>query len=986
MLPGPRMNLIIGPNGTGKSSVANAVCIVFGGHPRLLGRSTDLGGFVKHGTQEACVTALIFDDSIPSGVRQVRRKFDTDGKNEFFLDGTRCTMSKVLSDVCQRYDIQLDNLSQFMPQEKIAEFVNMQPHELLEITIRALGGTEKSNLYQRLKTVDKQISSADQDLASLQERLDTLREQQEANAEEVAAFKEQQMVRKRLELYRRYMLCAEEEYARERYAAMLKERKEMEAAINQLKQQLSDASAGPINAKRQILDAARQTLKSAKGKSMSQTDPLKQLNEDVEKTNAELRARQNEYKDVEHRAEQLKKAVSLAQTKYERAVEQRQQIGDVKIPLLDSKIKEIDEKRYDVRNDITRLHEKSLSYDRERSSSSRNIKIANHQLQEIADVRHARIDTLSRWKRKPLDKCAEVVQNLVQKRVFQGHVYGPVGAEIEVRNEYHGRILEHLMRGDFFITAFVTETMRDANVLLDECQKALGFRPHVFTAPTTADDEPDMYAIQQQVPARPVDDTLRSMGIVDVVSNIYSAPAAVRAALNAQLNLHNVHVGMEGAATQRSIDGLKWEDGVVAWYTPKARMGVIKSRYDRNVRNLSMDNSFENQSGRFFAESLFAQEQKRQHLINQIREEEGRMENAGKKVKDIMERIKELEQVKRDLESERREKERRKAEAKRIEDLVRALERQVKQAQERAANHDVNRLKKRVTTQMGQLEDEVVDLALRMTAALEQQVEAVGQYDDAMIDVGCAARDLAKEQEKHESSVQEIAAQEAAYKDKRAEEKACKAEYKNKMERARGAITEEDWGEHGEELNALHQIEPAELEEKIAQMEGQAQGLETGGDGIIRSFEERQKKIENLENELEDRKQRHGARRERMLKEKKDFLLWLDKGVQKMRTKFSSLYQRLGCSGDLELVNGQRRWTAGCKREREQWGREDVLHNAVLLLAGCGGGAGTAVCVRGRAESGTGPEERDEDHEHDVRGRGEGWGESELCDIAETAA
>eukprot|EP00178_Gracilaria_changii_P001411 TRINITY_DN1199_c0_g1_i1.p1 TRINITY_DN1199_c0_g1~~TRINITY_DN1199_c0_g1_i1.p1 ORF type:complete len:1090 (-),score=211.78 TRINITY_DN1199_c0_g1_i1:5713-8982(-) len=937
MLPGPRMNLIIGPNGTGKSSVANAVCIVFGGHPRLLGRSTDLGGFVKHGTQEACVTALIFDDSRSSGVRHVRRKFDTDGKNEFFLDGNKCSMSKIVSDVCDRYDIQLDNLSQFMPQEKIAEFVNMQPHELLQITIRALGGTEKAALYEKLKTVDKQISSADQDIATLQERIETLREQQAANAEEVAAFRQQEMVRKKLDLYRRYMLCAEEEFAREKYATLLKERKQMEASINQLKQQLNDASAGPINAKQQVLDAARQTLRSAKEVCKSYAQPLTDIHQNVEETNTELRSKQSEYKDVEHRAEQLQKAVSLARNKHQRAIDQRQQIGDVKIPLLENKIKEIDEKRHDLRNDISHLQDVCSSYDRDRSNSSRNIKIANHQLQQISDVRHSRISLLTRWKRKPLDKCADVVYNLVQNRSFRGQVYGPVGAEIEVNHEYHGRIMEHLMKGDFFITAFVTETMEDARLLLDECQKVVGFRPHVFTAPTTVDDEPDMYAIQQQVPVRPVDDALQSMGIVDVVSNIYNAPAAVRAALNAQLSLHNVHVGTEQSESQHSIDALRWEDGLMAWYTPKARLNIIKSRYDQNVRNLSMDNSFENQTGRFFAESLFAQQQKKQDLINQIREEEGKLENAGKKVKEAMERIADLQEVKRKLESERRESEQRKVEAKRIEDLVRALERQVKQAEERAQNHDVGHLKKRVVAQINRLEGEVVDLAVRMTDSLEQQTDAISRYDDAIIEVGCAARELAKEQEKHESSQQEITALESAYREKRVQEKAFKVEYKKKMERAKGVITDEDWKEHGDELSALHQIDPSELEEKIAAMEGQAQGLETGGDRIIKTFEERQKKIETMEKEMEDRKQRHGAQKDRLLKEKHDFLSWLTGGVEKMRSKFSSLYERLGCAGDLELVNAQSEKLSDLALQILVSYREDVGLRAVSASANSGG-------------------------------------------------
>jgi chromosome segregation ATPase len=45
--PGPRINLVIGPNGVGKSSILCAVVLGLGGKPKLLGRQKLLANFVR---------------------------------------------------------------------------------------------------------------------------------------------------------------------------------------------------------------------------------------------------------------------------------------------------------------------------------------------------------------------------------------------------------------------------------------------------------------------------------------------------------------------------------------------------------------------------------------------------------------------------------------------------------------------------------------------------------------------------------------------------------------------------------------------------------------------------------------------------------------------------------------------------------------------------------------------------------------------------
>lgn len=53
--PGPALNMVIGPNGTGKSTLVCAICLGLGWGTQHLGRAKDLGEFVKHGCAKATI-------------------------------------------------------------------------------------------------------------------------------------------------------------------------------------------------------------------------------------------------------------------------------------------------------------------------------------------------------------------------------------------------------------------------------------------------------------------------------------------------------------------------------------------------------------------------------------------------------------------------------------------------------------------------------------------------------------------------------------------------------------------------------------------------------------------------------------------------------------------------------------------------------------------------------------------------------------------
>ncbi|KAL9853747.1 structural maintenance of chromosomes protein 5-like [Geothlypis trichas] len=53
--PGPNLNLVVGANGTGKSSIVCAICLGLGGKPAFFGRADKVGLFVKQGCMKGIV-------------------------------------------------------------------------------------------------------------------------------------------------------------------------------------------------------------------------------------------------------------------------------------------------------------------------------------------------------------------------------------------------------------------------------------------------------------------------------------------------------------------------------------------------------------------------------------------------------------------------------------------------------------------------------------------------------------------------------------------------------------------------------------------------------------------------------------------------------------------------------------------------------------------------------------------------------------------
>lgn len=102
--PGRNLNVIIGPNGTGKSTIVCAIVLGLGGKPTTIGRATHIADYIKIGQEEAKIEIHLKNEEKSDIV--IRRIFNRLGKSSWFLNN-RQTGIKEIQELTTSMNIQV---------------------------------------------------------------------------------------------------------------------------------------------------------------------------------------------------------------------------------------------------------------------------------------------------------------------------------------------------------------------------------------------------------------------------------------------------------------------------------------------------------------------------------------------------------------------------------------------------------------------------------------------------------------------------------------------------------------------------------------------------------------------------------------------------------------------------------------------------------------------------------------------------------------
>ncbi|GAB0494638.1 hypothetical protein MMPV_005934 [Pyropia vietnamensis] len=879
--PGPRLNLIIGPNGSGKSTVVNALCIVFNGHLRLLGRSTDLSQYIRHGQETAWVEASLYDTSGPRPrTRTVRRTFHLDSKSEWQIDGVRANKTAV-EKLRGEYDIQLDNLCQFLPQERIAQFTELRPAELLSSTMAALGGTAMTATHKALIDDYAELASNDQSGLSDAKALENLEAQNAAIQLEVTSYAEREQLRRNiadLEAYRPWVLYDDN---RREAKAIQATRKAAQESLDEAKKKLAVAEA-PIEAFRRELVARGKKELAAKRAVAAVDRTADRLMPQVEDLTDQVRAQVAVRAQLDERGALLERKVVKTRDIMERAARAAEAARP--IPELQALVQDAMARRQQVRSASIALSATVSECQRRRAEAVVVRDEVVRRLAALADVRKLALARLCQERgNQDVGFCWEWIQK--NRHRFEEPVLGPIGIELSVENQYHGRILEASVPG-WMRGTFVTQTAADNRLLLEELKRKL--RKTISTINVTPQTGPFH-------PNRSID-SLRMFGFTHWASEIYQAPDPVRRALQSQVSLHHFAVGTD--ATERNADVVREQSGLSRFYTPSQWYSVIGSRFDptarttrisklhpgRNLYSASMDD--EGQTAALRAdlerrqEEIAAADARLADLDRQSRALDLQVHSATLEVNKAKTTLTAEAALHNTADMERR----------RYEAAVAARD-----------ADDVEGERLRSYAESGRLRAKLLQCAVEEVTVVSLMAERLREVDQLMAEVTDLGLQL-------ELAVIGNAALKEEVKRLEGIEARLGKEFDAKVLEVRRLKQEAVRGLPDPQVVRV-QLGLAELPETIDALEEQIATLQTQVDliagtsrHVVDEFERRQKRIAALRLRVESSAAQTHARRHALDTRREAFVANLKTAVDRMSIRFSELYTQLGCSGELNLV------------------------------------------------------------------------------------
>ncbi|KAF1962850.1 P-loop containing nucleoside triphosphate hydrolase protein [Byssothecium circinans] len=189
---GPSLNMIIGPNGTGKSTLVCAICLGLGWSPVNLGRAKDIGEYVKHGQPEAEIEIELAASANQTSNPVIRRIIRKEGNKSSFHIGGRAVPQKEVTALAKSFSIQIDNLCQFLPQDRVVEFAKLEPVDLLRETQRAAAPEHMVEWHNELKELRKSEKTLEVEQQNEDAHLKGLQNKQNATRADVERHNERQ--------------------------------------------------------------------------------------------------------------------------------------------------------------------------------------------------------------------------------------------------------------------------------------------------------------------------------------------------------------------------------------------------------------------------------------------------------------------------------------------------------------------------------------------------------------------------------------------------------------------------------------------------------------------------------------------------------------------------------------------------------------------------------------------------------------------------
>ncbi|KAK7969351.1 hypothetical protein PG988_008424 [Apiospora saccharicola] len=883
-LPGPNLNMVIGPNGTGKSSLVCAICLGLGFHPRNLGRAGHVGEFVKHGKDYAVIEVELQANSNQRSNPIVRVQISReDNGRKWWLNGRESTQ-KAVHGLTKEMRIQIDNLCQFLPQDKVAEFAGLTPIDLLHETLRAAAPEETIEEQSKLKELHQEHKKLKGNVDASSETLKQLETRQQAQQADVDRLKEREAITERIEEWKKTRICASYEVARAAYQTAKTQTREATARLHNL-----ERACGPA-------------LEAVSSK------------EDY-KTKIELvvRDREKRLKDAEARSAQglieiEKQGNSIAQQKSKIAAEhgsiaeRREEIRKLRSKIRDLEAKHKQEPPAFVASEWNhqirqKEHDQREIAEQKRQATTRRSDVQRNGTAVNAETKQFRkeIDDLNSQEGQLVSYLRRIDPHVAKgwdwlqdhRDEFEEEVFGPPMLNCSLKDKRYSDLVQSMLaRNDFL--CFVTQTRKDHQKLSDQFYKEMKLRVTIKTCGNKLEEFKSPMSAEEA----------RQLGIDGFAIDYIDGPSPVLATLCSDKRLHASGIALREASAEQFkqlFEGQKLSQ----WATGSTRFQVIRRReYGPGAETTSTKQV---RPGQFWTDQPVDNSEKTE-LQNKLEAKEEEKQELIKAFQEVKDQLGELEEKENEMVAEITQLRSDKSKLQTAFTLWSALPEKIdtEKANLDKRMESLAECKSRIAQLTSDIDDmccEKAQLVLRHKALMSNIRDARLALLDAHIRLIEATSDIQGLKDRNRDITTHLDRTKEEIQNHKAAATAAKEEAENVRDKV-GELQQE-----GHDIEHLREKAagktPEDIDQEIEAEEANYSLIQPVDQQILRQYEKRNREIQDYTNRKEDQARKLEKVGSQIQKLMQKWEPSVDKLVSRINDAFSYNFQQISCAGEV---------------------------------------------------------------------------------------
>jgi len=633
--------MIIGPNGTGKSTFVCAVCLGLAGSPLLLGRQKALAGFIKNGEQSAFVeTTLKNKPGLPEIV--IGREFYLTNKSDWFVNNKPSSEQRVKL-LLKELNIQLDNLCQFLPQEKVADFAKLSPERLLEEVERAIE-IDLLHKHQQLISLDREKREIDEELQIKQADLERLSEERKRFEEEARKYEAYQNKKAERETHEKLIPYAKIQDLKARQMECKKRRDQLRRDLEEFKElakPYEDAAAtfdGDVQACLNEVHRKKQQQEKIEEDVATYKKQLSDLEEKHEKLLSMI-------ENQKTRAEVKKRDLQTSQDQLKQLEQSRDKIQLMDASIIDgykSKRSELHGFETEIGSRISDKDSEFKRLERDEYNYKQEIHKTKQQFQSTDRVHILDGDSNYNNRQKLQAKKAVGLLRSAEFKKYRGQVYEPPCVSLSTTKHEYAAFLEEIV--DYQTTFALTAVSRD---VYDEVSDKI-FRDHNINVSFR-------YLSNKRLDGTLSKEQLREFGFDGYLRDFVTGPKAVLQMLSEQSYIHDIPVSTKPLTDEQILRLQRPHNGQLLFrkfIAGDTIYALSASRY--GSKQVTMRTSQVRMKPKYFSAGGMSEERK--HQLNQrVQEAQSRLDQIYQRKDELAGQLAKLEEERAPIKDEMRQ-------------------------------------------------------------------------------------------------------------------------------------------------------------------------------------------------------------------------------------------------------------------------------------------------------------------------------------------